>query len=292
MFSTRVDSIRIEETPITDEDVCSIAERHGADLMMVDLRGSHVSDVALNSLATHATALTTVKLSACHNITDRGFRRLATGCGKTLTHVSLSETRISERCLATFVRRCPQLARLDLSALTCVPGAVFRLPAGYHPYLTTLDLSFCTTLRDAHVAPIVRNCANLTKLNIGWTSLSDQSLATMAKYSHELSELCLMGCKLISDAGICDVIEGCSQLHALDLSWTHISNDSLIAIADHAKNLSTLWLAGCPRLTDEGLHALLRCPTLEAILIQPDGPFSLTARSKVAQARPRLLVYC
>lgn len=132
--------------------------------------------------------------------------------------------------------------------------------------LESLDLTRCTTITDlgfeywAH-----RPFTNLKKLSLkDCTFLTDRAIAAIASSASNLEILDLNFCCAISDNSIKVLSLECPRLRELDLSFcgSAVSDTSLVSISLYLRNLQSLILKGCVRVTRAGLDTLLTgcCP--------------------------------
>jgi bacterioferritin-associated ferredoxin len=70
----------------------------------------------------------------------------------------------------------------------------------------------------------------------------------------------------VTDAGISAVVAACPLLEELNLDSMKITNASLSAIAHLCRNLTSLNVCGCSKITDMGVRKVMEhCPRLVAL---------------------------
>lgn len=88
-----------------------------------------------------------------------------------------------------------------------------------------------------------------------------------------LEELCLHGCKELTDYSLEALVKHQPQLQRLDISGcTELSSRSVEAVAHSLKSLSHLSLSGDWRITEKGSYRGLR-NVVNACLMNPDGNY-------------------
>lgn len=78
--------------------------------------------------------------------------------------------------------------------------------------------------------------------------------ATLQQLFPSLRALSLCGCTIISDVGVSNIVAHCPSLRLLDVSWSQITDDGLVALLSGCRQLQFLGCAHCDALTDEGLR--------------------------------------
>ncbi|KTW32809.1 SCF ubiquitin ligase complex subunit GRR1 [Pneumocystis jirovecii RU7] len=138
----------------------------------------------------------------------------------------------------------------------------------YRPFLyqSSSLIKFCNTLCRKNLS---FNYAQLIRrLNLSYVCdyVSDQYLSKLDKCTL-LERLTLIGCKRVTDKGICDILSRNPNLLALDFTGLElITNKTLFCIAKYQKNLQGLNLTNCKNITDESIIAIAHsCSNLRRI---------------------------
>ncbi|XP_036374403.1 dynein regulatory complex subunit 6 [Megalops cyprinoides] len=111
-----------------------------------------------------------------------------------------------------------------------VDSAVVQVLQKYRPFVVHLNMRGCSLLQWPSLT-CISDCRNLQELN--------------------LSE-----CASVNDEAVGKIVEGCSVLLYLNLSYTAITNSSFRALSRCCLSLRYLSLAYCKRFTDKGLQYL------------------------------------
>ena len=120
----------------------------------------------------------------------------------------------------------------------------------------------------AELVEIVQSCRKIRKLNISrfFDKLTDESLQSVATHCRFIEHLNIEYCFAVSDAAIRRVAESCLNLQFVDLSWTKITDDSVVSFCKHCPQLKVILLNGCDLLTEAAIFAIAeRLPGLTRI---------------------------
>lgn len=152
-------------------------------------------------------------------------------------------------------------------------------------HLQSLDVSDCRKLTEKGLSAIAEGCCDLRSLHLGGCrSVNDKVLEALSKNCHKLEELGLQGCNYITDSGLTFLVKGCQQLKFLDankcknisdigvcsvsmacssslkmlklLDCWKVGDESVLSLAQFCKNLETLIIGGCRKISDESMKSL------------------------------------
>ncbi|XP_062334260.1 S-phase kinase-associated protein 2 [Osmerus eperlanus] len=129
-----------------------------------------------------------------------------------------------------------------------------------------MDLSSCTASPSV-LLDIMSRCRQLNHLSLEGMELSDGIIQSLAE-NPNLEELNLCGCSGFSADVLGDMLQSCSQLENLNISWCDFSPDHVKAVVDNlACKMVHLNLSGYRQnLTMEDLKTLVeRCPNLQVL---------------------------
>ncbi|XP_048480019.1 S-phase kinase-associated protein 2 [Plutella xylostella] len=183
---------------------------------------------------------------------------------------------IKKGALGKILARKPVIVRLAGSEI----GA-WDPPAPLQSRVQCLDASMCSWAgRSLH--HLLASCA-LTKLSLEAAALDEEALRAIA-LSTKLDTLNLTMATGITAEGLALLLDQCTNLQSLNISWCSLSAPALTALTQKApQRLTRLNVAGARLLTDELLSALAaRCPRLAELDI------SDCARLTGASLRPLL----
>jgi len=218
----------------TDECRTALATHLGSfkHLRTLDCSNSEIQDGLLRTLSDALPWLTRLKLAntpiSDDDMADLGFRRL--------THLSLRDTRISDRALV-HVSELKTLRYLDLSRTTVTFRGLAHLES--LPHLERLDLRGISP--GTEWAPSPEGIPPLRELYLADVRLTDESLGQFADWARSLEYLDLSNTQ-ITDRGI-DSLSRLPRLHSVDLSGTRVTRAS----TERLGSLSNLKLLVCSR---------------------------------------------
>ncbi|KAF1994703.1 RNI-like protein [Amniculicola lignicola CBS 123094] len=121
-------------------------------------------------------------LTRCRNITDAGIKTL-TGNVPYLEGLQLSKCHsLTDDSLESLLPTCPMLTHLDLEELDGLTNDVLKTlsTTPCAKYLRHLCISYCESLGDTGMLPILKSCSNLTSLEMDNTRISDLVLTEAA----------------------------------------------------------------------------------------------------------------
>lgn len=181
------------------------------------------------------------------------------------------------------------LEELDLSDLRYLSDLTFNRLTGCTPRLRRLSLAGCYiafefdpyrgcpvgAVEDSSAMLSLRNLrrllteqkSTLVALDLSRTSITPESLRTIAKVQDlVLEELCLHGCKELTDYSVEVLVKHQPSLQRLDISaCTELTSRSVEAVARGLKTLTHFSLSRDWRITEKGLADLLSVPSLRSL---------------------------
>ncbi|KAM9854037.1 uncharacterized protein fbxl9 [Aulostomus maculatus] len=181
------------------------------------------------------------------------------------------------------------LEELDLSDLRYLSDLTFNRLTGCTPRLHRLSLAGCHiafqfdpyrgcpvgAVEDSSALLSLRNLrrllteqkTTLVALDLSRTSISPESLRTIAQVQGlVLEELCLYGCKELTDYSVEALVKTQPSLQRLDISGcTELSSRAVVAIVRGLKSLTHLSLSRVWRITETDLADLLSVSSLRSL---------------------------
>lgn len=266
---------------LNDGDCNSIAKYCPSltSLSLADAR--QVSDVGIVAISNRCNCLETLKLSRTempHRLTDVALLSMAEGCGKTLRLLDL--------------RGCEAITDVGLAWVAHQAGAT----------LTSINLRGCKRVGNAGCRAIADHCQSLVRIDLrGARCVGDVGIRVLGASLGSLLEY--LDCSflhLLTDGsdrgfgfeGLLALARDISALTALHLDGCfQVSTRVLTALSKARVELRELGLAGCPRLTVEGLDSLAgaNAHTLEKLNLASCGDcISDAAVVAIARGAPRL----
>ncbi|XP_067291986.1 F-box/LRR-repeat protein 14 isoform X3 [Pseudorasbora parva] len=280
---------------LTDYSI-EILCKHQKGLKTLDLGAcTELTSRTVLAVGTELKELQSLSLSQDWKITDKGLIELMVlPCLSTLDlseclHISgadlvkgLSSPKPRAQLQALSLRNCSyirdavmfsltqllgsKLRKLDLTSCAYLTDLSVHAIANYLPALVVLRLGWCKEISDWGLLGMVeptKNCEPsdkeekprlVTEEDLG--AFRDQERASLLAL-RGLQELDLSACSKLTDTSITQVLRF-PDLQRLSLSMLpDISDDSLVSVALHCRNLTSLALNFCPHISDQGMARAL-----------------------------------
>ncbi|XP_012675202.1 S-phase kinase-associated protein 2 [Clupea harengus] len=141
-----------------------------------------------------------------------------------------------------------------------------------------MDLSGCTVSPEV-INDVISRCTQLQNLSLEGLVLSDGILQSIAR-NPQLGRLNLSGCSGFSSETLANMLQSCTRLTELNVSWCDFSNEHVKAVvSDVTPSISQLNISGYRQnLTMEDVRSLVeRCPNIvnldlsDSVLVTTDS---------------------
>lgn len=222
-------------TNIVLQELC-IVQPDLVKLNMTDCR--NISDVGMWAIARHLVKIKELVLAGCHQITSVGLRSISL--------------------------RCSNITVLDFSNCHLLDDIALSVIATGAWHIEELYLRGCVGVTDTGVGKFAKASERLRILDLNGCSnvgeFGDRALKEIGTFCTMLTHLDFSGCKRVEDQGIRAVALGCTNLKQLCVSGCELlTNASIIALCKQSRYLETLFLSGYKQLTDGDLEFLNGC---------------------------------
>ncbi|NP_001234642.1 F-box protein At-B [Solanum lycopersicum] len=230
-----------------------------------------VNNMGMFLLSEGCGRLESVKLGGFANVTDAGFSTILNSCRKLKKLEVLNSCLLSD--LAFHNMRGVARSLIELRLLSCRLLTSEALEGlSLLSKLEVLDTSGCRSIGNPCLFVISR-VTTLTKLNLAEADITDKGLALLGMGNLGITQLCIRGCKRVTDKGIerlfCAEGKIGKTLSLLDVSrMPGITDAAIFTIASAAKALTDLSLRYCFHVTDAGVKMLLDRPNHKVSLLQ------------------------
>ncbi|KAH3742853.1 Histidine kinase A [Pelomyxa schiedti] len=152
-----------------------------------------------------------------------------------LTHFDISHSQIPYSGFKSFLSGAPEL--LSFRASHSKPMRLY--PLDNHIKLQELDVGR-STLTNSAVAEIAIKLTNLTSLSIAnLNNVDSQTVKLLGNLTH-LRKLNLSSCSAVSDSNFAPLLPHMTELRVLDLSYTHIGDQTVFNIIKYLLHLEEL----------------------------------------------------
>ncbi|KAI9023716.1 hypothetical protein CLU79DRAFT_113912 [Phycomyces nitens] len=157
---------------------------------------------------------------------------------------------------------CDRLERITLTGCHKLTdaGLCSLLSKSSSAHLVSMDLSEITNITDTTILKIAECCPRLQGLNLSmykdrpeqFHGVTDTSIIKLAQGCRGLRRVILNNCSLLTDASITVLARNCRSLLEIDLINCAITEESLLAIFKHCRELREFRLNQCDNLGDFG----------------------------------------
>ncbi len=232
------------------------------NLKELNLRGcKRITEAGLEAIVENASNLKHLTLDNCPGTTIKVLHKLnAKGITFTIEGVTFKKNvldlspryNLTDEELAKALEANPETTELNLTRCTNITDAGLA-PLKNFQWLTSLNLHGCDQITDAGLEHIA-NLTQLTELKLGHCKLTDAGFQHLAGFS-QLTSLKWYDCSQLTDAGF-QHIASFSRLSALDLQYCHQVTDAGLQNLAGLTQLTELKLSSCRQFTDAGLQHL------------------------------------
>lgn len=242
----------------------------GSKVESLALPGSSITEASLLSLLPRLTALRRLDLRGLDSLFMSGtflsreeHRQQVRTALSGLKDLDLSDLRyLSDLTFNRLTSCTPSLRRLSLAGC--------HIAFEFDPYqgcpVGVVDSSALLSLRNLRKL-LTEQKSTLVALDLSRTSITPESLRTIAQVPGlVLEEICLQGCKELTDYSVEALVKHQPALQIVDISGcTELTSRSVQAIAHGLKSLRHLSLSRNWRVTEKGLPNLLSVPSLRSL---------------------------
>jgi len=198
-----------------------------------------------------------LQLDGCENITDTALRMLTSKFDDHLPvnrYFGKFDPRFNEA-----LERVTKNFFQDVSVQSLkTRAALRRLRQLLDEEMSVLDFALAEHFKD-NIMAVYRFKGGVRGLNelslCECRNISDEGLRYLSRCK-KLSKLNLMGCFNITDSGIHVILRKCRELENLNLGGTYITSPTVEHIRKYGKNLESVNVVGCKRLTSQDVRQL------------------------------------
>ncbi|KAH7426609.1 hypothetical protein KP509_10G008500 [Ceratopteris richardii] len=187
-------------------------------------------------------------------------------CCTKLEELSLSKCKgVQDSGLSGAVMGCPNLKNLDLTCCYEITDLSLSSIASCCKDLVTLKMESCNNFSEHGLEELCKSCFLLEELDVTDSNLNDACLMAISKFRN-LKCLKLGICENIHDKGLSYIATNCLNLRELDLYRSiGISDEGIVAICGQCKRLTDLNMSYCTEITDRALFAVAQLKDLRTL---------------------------
>ncbi|KAL4640741.1 F-box/LRR-repeat protein 13-like [Arapaima gigas] len=277
-----------EKHRVADGTVVQILRTYRPFIVHLNMRGCRTLRWLSFRCVGECKNLQELNLSECSNADDESVGVILDGC-PALLYLNLSCTSVTDSTLKRLSRCCENLQYLSLACCRRFTdrGLQYLAVGKGCRKLLHLDLSGCTQVTADGLEGVAAGCSCLQRVELNDVpTLSDRCVMALVSKCHSLHTVSLLGTPYLSSAAFEAISEGCKlrtirvegNSHITDTSWSsfcqkspgledlHVADclqlsDTTLRSTSFLKNLTSLNVAGCVRVSDEGLNHLLDGPS-------------------------------
>ncbi|KAG5545175.1 hypothetical protein RHGRI_017603 [Rhododendron griersonianum] len=252
----------------TFSGISSLLNKHRS-LEWLSLDGiDFLTDEKMSDLSQYLSALATIRLDRCGNLTELTFFKLAKNC-PLLQDISMVATNLGgggDR--ATDIVKNPQIKSLNLGNNPNLSDECLAKLASVCLSLEVLDVSYCEGITEKGIADFLKSGSKIRKLRIN----ECEGIMNIG-HGFELPELEVLEAagSGINDDGLVVIGNRCGKLLELNLgSCLGVTMVGLKEILTNCKRLRRLNLTGCLNIVKAGLTegVIERANNAEALVLQ------------------------
>lgn len=239
---------------IASKDFNSFLFMCGNELKSLRLKACRfVTSETLEAIATVCTKLKELNLSSCRSLTPNSY-----GCLhslKNLETLNLYRAKITEAEMIQIFSHTPQMRNLNLGGIRFVStlDTVMQQLSQTCPRLESLDLWRAKTLSFVGLGHLAAGCPNLLELDVGWCSdlsVNTTWLRKLVSGCPKLKKLLLTSIRSIADGDLYSIASNLPDLEQLDLLGAQrVSLNGITRVLDKCTKLVFLDVSFCQQLT-------------------------------------------
>ncbi|CAC5406639.1 FBXL17 [Mytilus coruscus] len=240
---------------ISDQWTCSVVFTHSWGVVKGDFI---ISDQWTCSVGEGCQQLKELVLSRCSQMTDVGISRIAENCHN-LENIILDHcNKVTDQSVRMLAVNCPDLKTLSLANCNITDTgicSIYRMKK-----LEYLDISNLPggSITAAIVSQLTRKCDNLECLNLSLNlTIDDRCIQEVVRYGQKITKLFCVNCSL-SDEGLMGIASHGRNIEKLDLGWCKdITDRGIWAVTENCPALKYLGLIRCDSVSEKGVEAMV-----------------------------------
>ncbi|KAG6397248.1 hypothetical protein SASPL_143414 [Salvia splendens] len=257
-----------------------------------DIEDKHLENLK-NKCGNSVKNVETLNLNGCQKISDIGIGFITSNCSKLKVFSIYWNVRVSDLGIRSLVNNCKLVIDLNLSGCKNVTDESLKLIAENYQGLQLLNITRCVKITDKGLDMVLVKCSSLHSLNLyALSSFTDAAYKRISLLTH-LRFLDLCGAQNLSDDGL-SCIAKCKNLTSLNLTWcVRITDQGVVSLAEGCKSLEFLSLFGIVGVTDKSLEALSGCCSATLTTLDVNGCIGIKRRSRdeLLQLFPKLVCF-
>lgn len=224
-----------------------------------------VNDMGMFLLSEGCKCLEAVTLCGFSNVSDAGFAAILHVCQKLNKFEVRNALFLSDVAFHDLMDIPCALVEVRLLSCPRITSETVKKVASSKS-MEVLDLGGCKSIADSCLCSI--SClSKLTELNLTGADITDSGLPVLSQGSIPIRNLCLRGCKRVTDKGISSLLCGGAigqTLTALDLGYmAGVTDKTILTVAAACVGIIDLCIRSCFYVTDSSMEVLARKRTFQ-----------------------------
>lgn len=237
--------------------------------------GVQMVENVLVDLAVHCPLITSLELCGIDGVTDRSIRNITAAIGPHLREVDLSYCgNLTDEGIGFIMRRCTKLEALSLQFYTgvCEPLRMLAHPENKEQArcVKRLFLPGCRNFDVSILRAILPYLSNLKDFNMAAIrDFTDDLLFLVAWHCPLVSSINLKGCKLVTDAGVCVLVQYLKLVNVVLSGVNYLTDKPIFMMASSsvASSLEKLYVSGCHLISSHVLQ-YLKDVSVKGVVVQ------------------------
>ncbi|XP_015951181.1 F-box protein At3g58530 [Arachis duranensis] len=224
--------------------------------------------------------LESLNLNGCQKISDTGIEAITSCCPQLKIFSIYWNVRVTDTGLKQTVQNCKYIVDLNISGCKNISDRGLQCVAENYPELVSLNLTRCIKITDDGLKQLLHKCLSLQSLNLyALSSFTDEAYKKICLLEH-LKFLDLCGAQNLSDEGL-SYISKSKNLASLNLTWcVRVTDKGVISIAQNCTSLEFLSLFGITGVTDKCLEELSKSCSDKITTLDVNGCIGIKRRSR------------
>ncbi|KAK9065817.1 hypothetical protein SSX86_015218 [Deinandra increscens subsp. villosa] len=237
-------------------------------------------DMLRNQFSGSLKNLEHLNLNGCQKISDCGIEAITKASPSLKIFSIYWNVRVTDVGISHLVDNCKHIVDLNLSGCKGISDKSLQMISECYQHLESLDITRCIKITDGGLQHIMLKCSGLQSLNLyALSSFTDEAYKKLSLLTH-LRFLDLCGAQNLSDEGLFSIGK-CKNIRTLNLTWcVRITDVGVIAIAQGCTSLEFLSLFGIVGVTDKCLEALSKSCSNTITTLDVNGCIGIKKRSR------------
>ncbi|KAI3760546.1 hypothetical protein L1987_50942 [Smallanthus sonchifolius] len=221
-----------------------------------------------------------LNLNGCQKISDYGIEAVTKASPSLKIFSIYWNVRVTDVGISHLVNNCKHIVDLNLSGCKGMSDKSLKMISESYQHLESLDITRCIKTTDGGLQQIMVKCSGLKSLNLyALSSFTDVAYKKLLLLVH-LRFLDLCGAQNLSDEGLFSIAK-CKNIRTLNLTWcVRVTDGGVIAIAQGCTSLEYLSLFGIVGVTDKCLEALSKFCSNTITTLDVNGCIGIKKRSR------------